>query len=141
MKRVYMAGPIDYADRRPGEHTREDWRHRYFIDHEFTNHIEILCPICMNVASEGWEQVMSTNAHAMLNADLFVGYFPGDVASFGTPVEVYEWAVSAFQTNKHPGVLVHPSKPGVFVAFLQAKHGLVVVRDFMEARQWLSHMV
>jgi len=134
---VYMAGPIDYVEsQRLADHKVSNWRHRYFSELP----IHILCPTCMNVASKTWDDVMYNNSRAVISADAFVGYFPGDVATFGTPIEIADWLQHG--TPLRPGetsdaLLIHPSKPGVFVQMYQANYGLVVVRNFEEARQWL----
>lgn len=134
LPRVYFAGPVDYVEHRsPGRHKTDNWRHRHF------GHlaIEMFCPTCLNETSVGWRTIMKINKEALYTADLFVGYFPGDAATFGTPVEVYEWAMG----NGTDGVLVHPAGKGVFVQMLEHDFGLVVVRDFDEARQWLQHQL
>jgi hypothetical protein len=153
---VYFAGPIDYIEHRsPGEHRRDNWRHRFF---DTIGQIEVLCPTCMNEprithvhAMEGCApdcripmttprtvlEVMTVNRAAMRRARFMVAYFPGDVATFGTPVEVHEWATTSFAMSRDPGILIHPATPGVFVRTLMIHNDLVVVRTFEEARSWL----
>lgn len=135
---VYCAGPIDYIEHRSrGDHLVTNWRHRYFAHLP----IKVLCPTCLNVWSTSWEDVMGTNSKAMADAQFFVGYFPGDVATFGTPIETDQWARTAMRQKKAPPVLIHPAKPGVFVQGLQEDWGLVVVRTFEEAGQWLRRQL
>ena len=131
---VYFAGPVDYVEHRsPGDHRRDIWRHRFFDDLP----ILILCPTCLNMRSDGFRKVMAVNDVAIQDAEFFVGYFPGDVATFGTPVETWAWCMA--DVTKGPGTacLIHPSSLGIFVQALQADCGLVVVRSFEEARAWL----
>jgi hypothetical protein len=127
---VYFAGPVDYIEHRESsQHVRDNWRHRFFEDLP----INLFCPTCLNQNGGTAADVMRINTEAQRIADFFVGYFPGDAATFGTPVEVWEWR------GPNPAVLIHPARPGVFVEHLQQTRGLVVVRQFMEARQWLQH--
>lgn len=132
---VYAAGPIDYVEHRmPGPHQQENWRHRFFGELP----IRLLCPICMNRADSAWEQVMTVNAAAMEAAQAMVAYFPGDTATFGTPIEVADWCVNGFALNRHDRiVLVHPAPQGMFVRMYRERYGLTVVRTFEEARSWL----
>ena len=156
---VYMAGPIDYIEHRsPGQHLRDNWRHRFFGDLP----IEILCPTCMNaepipvwpdplppdgpieigLRPREFSDIMVTNKQAMERAQWFIGYFPGDAATFGTPIEVWAWVEQAFQQNRADhAALIHPSRPGVFVEYLAAIDRLVVVRTFEQAREWLRHQL
>lgn len=130
---VYFAGPIDYVEHRsPGAHLTDNWRHRFFSDLG----IKLLCPICLNVESVLWADVMRVNREAISSAQFLVAYFGND-PTFGTPIEVWEW------TNRStplPACLVHPARPGVFVQYLAAR-GLYVARDFEEARQWLRRQL
>lgn len=137
--KVYMAGPVDYVEHRsPARHKLDNWRHRLFaLD------IETLCPTCLNEGVEDYYKVMDTNRRALESADFMVAYFPGDVATFGTPIEVWEWC-----HRKHPNtiggspaVIVHPAPVGVFVEYLRETYGLVVVQDFEEARSWLRRQL
>ena len=131
---VYMAGPVDYVEHRsPGQHAVDNWRHRFFGDLS----IEMLCPTCLNQGERTFDDIMRTNREAMERARFFVGYFPGDVATFGTPIEVWHWASSVPEAGRI--VLVHPARMGVFVEYLAAAHQLLVVRTFEEARSWLQH--
>lgn len=157
---VYMAGPVDYVEHRAAaDHMRDNWRHRFFGDMP----IDLLCPTCLNsekVPVPNLEQVeaglpvevtlrdrtfgdiMDTNKGAMERAEWFVGYFPGDVATFGTPIEVWHWVSQAFLMNRADrAVLVHPARMGVFVEYLAAMNRLVVVRTFEEARAWLQRQL
>lgn len=135
---VYFAGPIDYIEHRsPGNHVRDNWRHRFFDDLL----IEVLCPTCMNINSGTTREIMKRNAGAMARAEFFVGYFPGDAATFGTPIETWQWAEGAFRAQRDPGVLIHPARPGVFVQHLMDMFDLHVVRTFEEARSWLRRQL
>lgn len=132
---VYFAGPIDYVEHRlPGIHRQENWRHRFFDHME----INVWCPTCQNEGVTGWDRIMDNNMAGMNGADAMVAYFPGDTATFGTPIEVYQWATGAFQLNKTGMlILVHPAPPGVFVQMLKDLYGMEVVRTFEGARSWL----
>lgn len=161
---VYMAGPVDYIEHRsPGQHRTDNWRHRFFGDLP----IDLLCPTCLNagpvvyfpelpVAAYGEplpdteimaqtrprtsDDIMHTNKEAMERANYFVGYFPGDAATFGTPIETWHWTTQASIAGlQDHAVLVHPARPGVFVEYLHAVSHLAVVRSFEEARSWLQH--
>lgn len=132
---VYMAGHIDYIEHRSrSDHMVTNWRHRYFAHLP----LRVLCPTCLNVESRGYAEVMAMNTEAMLMAKFFVGYFPGDVATFGTPIELDGWL---HRLGGKTALLVHPARPGVFVEYYQATYGLVVVRTFEEAGQWLRRQL
>jgi hypothetical protein len=131
-----MAGPIDYIEHRsPGRHMTDNWRHRYFAGLG----ISILCPTCLNLGAVGPHEIMRNNSEAVRSASLFIAHFPGDVATFGTPIEVWEWATTAFQMSRDPGLIIHPARPGIIVRHLEETCGLSVVRTFEEARSWLAH--
>lgn len=130
---VYAAGPVDYIEHRSqSNHEQDNWRHRFLGDLP----IELLCPTCLNQGHKDIFAVMQTNRDAMERAQFFVGYFPGDVATFGTPIEVWHWASQ--QPAPDRAILIHPAHMGVFVEYLAAVHQLMVVRTFEEARQWLQ---
>ena len=132
---VYFAGPVDYIEHRsPGNHIRDNWRHRFFEDLP----INLFCPTCLNTNSKDAKEIMAVNAEAQLAARYFIGFFPGDAATFGTPIEVWTW----FEGRRDPSkiALVHPSKPGVFVQTLQGL-GLSVLKTHFDARQWLQHQL
>jgi hypothetical protein len=136
-----MAGPIDYVEHRsPSKHRQDNWRHRLF---GLALDIELLCPTCLNVNSSGFQQVMDTNRRALESADFLVAYFPADVATFGTPIEVWEWChrKNPAVLGGHPGVIVHPESPGVFVEYLHEVYALEVVHSFEEARSWLRRQL
>lgn len=133
---VYLAGPIDYIEHRsPGNHVRDNWRHRFFEDLP----INLFCPTCLNRQSTGAKEIMEVNRSALAISEFFIGHFPGDEPTFGTPIEVWTW-FSTRGGRSLKAVLVHPAKPGVFVEHLQ-DHGLVVVRQFVEARAWLQRQL
>lgn len=137
---VYFAGPVDYVEHRsPGDHRRDNWRHRFFGDLP----IDLMCPTCMNLDPDGRTdaEIMQTNRMALDAARFFVGYFPTDSATFGTPIEVWEYCEEAAVHRPGTAVLVHPTRPGVFVRWLEAEAGLVVVTDFGHARQWLQRQL
>lgn len=134
MPPVYFAGPIDYVEHlSAASHPVQNWRHRFFGDLP----IQVLCPICLNRANDGWQAVMDTNNRAQEDAAFFVGYFPADAASFGTPIEINDW-----YTMREPDtmVVIHPSRPGVFVMRMLAG-GVQVVSDFESARAWLRRKI
>ena len=134
---VYFAGPIDYVEHRsPKNHSTDNWRHRFFGDMP----IEMLCPTCLNEHSENWQQVMSVNRDATNKAHIMVAFFPGDVATFGTPIEVWEWMIWRSHTRRRPACLIHPVRHGAYVQMLE-EQGLVIVRDFEEARAWLRRQL
>lgn len=131
---VYFAGPIDYVEHRSdGEHLADNWRHRYFGKLP----IRILCPTCLNRESTTWQEVMDMNIEAQAMARFMVAYFPGDVPTFGTPIEVWQWQYGAGREGS--GILVHPTPEGVFVRSLRAQ-GLIVVKSFEEAVTWLRQV-
>lgn len=128
---VYFAGPVDYIEHRsPGNHVRDNWRHRFFEDLP----INLFCPTCLNEKSQTTDEIMAVNAEAQLAARYFVGFFPGDVATFGTPIEVWTW----FEARRDPSkiALIHPARPGVFVDKLRSL-GLETLKTHYDARQWL----
>lgn len=134
---VYMAGPVDYIEHRgPTHHRIDNWRHRLFGMMD----IELLCPTCLNVESQTPYEIMDTNRRAIERADVLVAYFPGDVATFGTPIEVWEWCHRHREQGTR-GVLIHPAPEGVFVTYLREVYGLTVVGEFDEAKLWLRRLL
>ena len=129
---VYAAGPIDYSDEVASTHHDHNWRHRFFDDLP----IELLCPTCQNVESPDVSTIMRVNEISQGLADYLIAYFPKDVPTFGTPIEVWEWSLDHPET----ACLVHPAEPGVLVQYLRHR-GLTVVETFGEARAWLIRKI
>jgi hypothetical protein len=140
---VYFAGPIDYVEHRStGDHLRDNWRHRFFGDLA----IDLLCPTCLNRPTEDGrkstdEEIMERNRAALRRAKYLVAYFPGDVATFGTPLEVKTFLERANLTNGGHAILIHPARPGVFVRWYEAQYGLLLHKDFIGAREELRHLL
>lgn len=131
---VYGAGPIDYVEHRSAkDHLTNNWRHRAFN----TLPIRMFCPTCANDPGKAIDAIMATNHNALDKAIYFVGYFPGTVPTFGTPIETWEWCTT-IPRRPDSAVLVHPARPGVFVTYMEERYDLVVTRTFAEAREWLT---
>lgn len=136
MKAIYLAGPIDYVEHRTtGDHLRSNWRHRFFDDNEY----EVLCPTCINRGINDWHTIMANNAAAIARADAMIAYFPGDVATFGTSIEVYDWLRE--HGSGEAVCLIHPAPAGVFVQMFKDLYKMTTVARFEEAHSWLRHLL
>lgn len=139
MRRVYLAGALDYANLDPARHKTDDWQHGEW--QRGLSGVVFFCPYCeakekitpfdRQSLKPDW-LIMQQNTIALATADAVVAVFDVAVPTFGTPIEIHE------RVRRAPGsvFLVHIGKPGLFVREM-GKHGEVVFGSLEDAREWL----
>lgn len=123
---VYAGGPIDYA--RPHDKIG-GWQHQ--LEAMLFLRARVFCPACAYVPGEEDAQTMVRNLAYLGAAELSV--FLLDGVTYGTPVEI-NWKMAQADGSKI--LIVHPSKPGLFVRSW-ARNGAIVVHSMEEAMSWL----